>query len=277
MKRKLKKTLLDHPFFDYADRRGILLPGQEAARILSGAHPSFEEMVEAAKIRFAEENVSWDAFDDAIALRPKKNIALKQSRSTKTRLVRHRQIAAALVLLLLLAFLAFAPTGRATAANLIDIVMEIIGERTELINRSEAGYGNYAGWEDGETRMYDSFDAFCAETGCTPFVLQANWIESVELTCTFRDGFGYLLTSIYHASSGYGIQTEQIWGTADDLAIRNKYDPYDESIIRNDYTMYYMVNPRDGKFAGVAGLAGSILYISADAGIDLKDLLAAMQ
>ncbi len=277
MKRKIKKILLDHPFFDYADRRGILLPEQEAARILFEAHPSFEEMVEAAKIRFADEGVPWDAFNDAIALRPKKNIALKQSRNAKNRLARRSQMAAALVLLLLLAFLAFAPTGRAAAANLIDIVMEIIGERAELTNRSEAGYGNYAGWEDGETRVYDSFDAFCAETGCTPFVLQADWMESVELTCTFRDGAGYTLMSVYTTRSDYLIQINQIWGTADDLTVKNEDASYDKSIVRGNYTMYYAVDSADGKFAGTAILANSVLYISSDAGVDLEELIASMQ
>jgi len=268
--------MLDHPFFDYANKCGILLSKKESAHILSTAHPSFIEMIEAAKTRFADENVSWEEFDAVIAAR--KNMNYKQSQSAKSYPIRRKRLAAAaLSLMLLLAFFAFAPAGRAMAVNLFDIVIDIFGDRVKLINRQKEGCGNNANWDNGETREYGSFDAFREETGITPFVLQTDWIKSVEISCTFRVGSGYSLLSDYITNGGHTIQTNQMWGTTEDLVIKNEGGSFDQSIIRDDYTMYYAVDKTDGKFTGIALLDHSVLQISADAEIGMHDILAVLQ
>jgi hypothetical protein len=276
MKSTIKKTMLDHPFFDYASKRGILLSEEESAHILSTAHPSFMEMVETAKTRFADENVPWEAFDAAIAAQ--ENMTYKQSRSALSRPVRSiRLTAAALAFIFILAFFMFAPTGRTMAVNLFDIVIDIFGDQVKLINRSKEGFGNSAIWDNGETREYVSFDAFREETGFTPFVLQTDWIKSVEITCTFKDGSGYSLSSDYTTSSGHAVHTNQIWGTTEDLVIKNEGGSFDQSTIRDNYTMYYAVDKTDGKFAGIVLLNHSVLQISADAEIGMYDMLAVLQ
>ncbi|HWR18096.1 MAG TPA: hypothetical protein VN608_00600 [Clostridia bacterium] len=276
MKSNKVKTILDHPFFDFARKRGVLLSEEESAQIILEAHPSFAEMIESAKTRFSDENVSWEAFDEVLAARQKK--AFEQSENVRSFPVRLKRLAAAsLCLMLLLAFFVFVPRGRAAAVNLFDFVIDVIGDRAKLSNRSKEGNGNSAIWDNGETREYESFDAFHAETGFTPFILSTDWIKSVKITCTYRNGSGYTLLSSYTTSDGYNVQTNQIWGTSEDMILTNNGGSFDKSIVHDNYTMFYSIDKTDGKFAGILLMEHSVLHVTADPQVGISEMLAVIR
>lgn len=273
MKATIRKSLFDHPFFDYAKRRNALLPEAAAESILQDGYPSFDEMVGSAKIRFANENVSWEIFEKH------RNGYKKQRQNTSSGwLASRRRLAVAMLLLLLtLAFFTLVPAGRSLADSFFNMIMEIVGERIEFTYQGGKHADNsYENWEDGETRSYESIDAFVKETGSNPFSLKADWLRCKEVNATYSLSAGFTLQVLYETDTGGKVYVKQLWGEKNDLVAGTKGLTYKETTLAGGEKMYYAIDPLDGTFMGTAIIGNSIVYVGAERSVDGELLIEAL-
>lgn len=273
LKATLQKKLFDHPFFDYAKRRNALLSDTAAESILQAGYPSFEEMVGAAKIRFANENVSWEIFENY------RNEYKKQRQNTSSGwLASHKRFAVAMLLLLLtLAFFTLVPAGRSLADSFFNMIMELVGGRIEFTYEGEKGTANpYENWEDGETRNYESVDAFVKETGSNPFSLKANWLRCKEIKATYSLSAGFTLQVLYETDTGGKVYVTQLWGAENDLVAGTQVLTYKETTLTGGEKMYHAIDPVDGTFMGTAIIGNSVVYVGAENSVDAELLIEAL-
>lgn len=270
MKTNIQKKLFDHPFFDYAKRHGALLSEVSAEKMLKAGYPSFEEMVDAAKARFLRENVSWEIFEPYRGVRK-----IQRHSASPGWLASHKRLAVVMLLLLLtLAFFTLVPAGRSLADSFFNMIMEIVGERIEFTYQGGKHADNpYENWEDGETRSYESIDAFVKETGSNPFSLKADWLRCKEIKATYHLGAGFILEMLYETDESAKVYVSQLWGAENDLVAGNKGLSYQDTTLAGGEKMYYAIDPIDGSFMGTAIIDNSIVYVGAGYGVDIELLL----
>ncbi len=115
---------------------------------------------------------------------------------------------------------------------------------------------------------YDSFEAFMDSYGLVPVRLVATDFSCTKITLTKYAAAGMSLTSQY--SSQYGdIVITQKWLMNDNMNVGSNTDEWITTIILEDVELTYCFDKVDGIFDGFALLKDSILWISAQPGVNI--------
>lgn len=287
---KLEKLALDHPYFDC---KVHCMPPKEAELVFNSGFPSFEEMIEGAKIRFNLSIDAWHDFDVAIATR-----AARQKKGTQRRtgllnfILTHKRLSATLLIVILsISFFSFTSLGRALAKSFFDMISQVVGNRVVIQNQdsfyNDHGYYNLTAIQyDTSSDMttdadkpiyYSNVKMFVEETGIIPVTLGADWLLCQAIQGRFDEDLGVSLTIQYITSDGLLVNVTQLWGVDENISFQAEGADYEKAFIMGNKELYYTTDPVDGSFNGTALLENSILVIGAENGVDISLLLKALE
>lgn len=157
--------------------------------------------------------------------------------------------------------MAVMPEGRAFAAHIYQTVIQLFGNRAEIVvpspSNDEQSYGNA---EDRQELL--TINEFIVETGYYPYTLDAaNYdIQKIEYTSNRHAGDRLFILYSYNGGS---IGSTQIWNQPSNITSMADAD-FHQFISAGDNIIYYTVDEIDGSYYGMTTLGDSILIISAD-------------
>lgn len=277
--RKLTSYLREHPYL--LDDSFVMTTSAAQAVIDAAEHVlSFEEMIAGAKSRFPQYTAQqWAEFDRSIALGKKPRPQSKKRQRRRGQYRRHYWSAIAGLIVAIVIFLTLIPTGRSLAKAAFDYIFSVIGNQAEITQQSfntagDPGSNSQTSFDRAELSNMEEFES---KTGLTPFLLNADWLKIVRIEDDYDADFGYTLWTYYQDREGNSIRLSQEWFTGQKMYVQTSDDAFKSVKIRNNFVLYYGVDPEDGQFGGVVMLGDSFLFIGADREISLEDVFDALR
>ena len=189
-----------------------------------------------------------------------------------------RRIAIAVfAIILLVAFFAATPAGRAIAESVIHYIVTLFDDGSIAVNRSdsemtitvtdnEASF-NSDDWQETESSIVyvNSFDAFRKATGKNPAVLP---LPYSELYYEYDEMIDYLKLQAFYETTKGKIFAYQIWDVYDSITTTTTgFMTYD-----GDVSIYYSIE--DGAVVIMKLFEDSVWVVSADGSYTLNDLIS---
>ncbi len=279
--RKFKKLMEDKPYLmDGMFQRSKA----EAQRLALASELTIEQVILSARQRSDMPEQAWTRVDRALLQKD----GARHARSGRTDLWKRawnragvrRLAAAALALLLIVAFFALIPGGRTLArsaysyfANAFENRIQI-GPESQLPQQNrgaETGVISVAGDETGGDVVvrYGSLADFAADYGLTPVRFVSDRFVCAGITLTKYESSGISLSSQYISEEG-SIFIVQKWLVSDSMNAYGGGDGWQSAQILGDTELHYMIDPKDGVFDGFAVLGDSVVWITAEASVDMS-------
>jgi len=270
---RLEKIVLDP-----LDRKGEenTLSREEAREIYEAGFPTFEEMLEGAQKRFPLPQSAWEPFYQVLEERknPAKSCLYRWRNtglSVRSGVLRHKSLAVACVILLMLAsFFTLVPAGQALAREGLRWSVEWMGNVLEISRSGSVSYDGEGGRiyapevlypHDTVTMEFDTVSRLQRETGYTPVQVRADWLSLVRIKFQDIDREGITVLSFYETADGGKVYLTQKWDAPDMTLVENAI--FRKAEILGGVPVYYAVDTLDATFAGVAVVGDSILMIGA--------------
>ena len=269
----------------------FVLSRSEAAQMLDNekGYPTVAQIIERAKSKVDWPDERWAEIENmAIIANKRRRGQHGFSEFILPHLFpRHRVLAAVCSLVLLLGTIfAFVPEGRAFAAQVYEAIIKIFDNRAEVHTPdriyAEREYDNSIAedfalaldnesGQQQETQAFASLQEFEDATGLSAFALDAS-IYRCEAVDTFTVDGETQLNVVYSCEYG-DVYTTQIWNIITDIGAltNNTYQQYQSNTGR---IVNYYIDKMDGSLYAVTSINGSILIITADNTIPLKNFLA---
>lgn len=269
----------------------FVLSRSEAAQMLDNekGYPTVAQIIERAKSKVDWPDERWAEIENmAIIANKRRRGQHGFSEFILPHLFpRHRVLAAVCSLVLLLgAIFAFVPEGRAFAAQVYEAIIKIFDNRAgvhtpdriyaerEYDNSIAQDFASALDNESGqqqETQAFASLQEFEDATGLSAFALDTS-IYHCEAVDAFTIDGETQLNATYSCEYG-DVFTTQIWNIITDIGAltNNTYQQYQSNTGR---IVNYYIDKMDGSLYAVTSINGSILIITADNTIPLKNFLA---
>lgn len=198
---------------------------------------------------------------------------------------RRRVVAVAAAMILVVAFFTLIPTGRTLAKDAFDYIMNVFGNQIKFKPTDQTS-SNQITVVDTEKRSqgeinefgdviihYQNLDDFKEEYGLVPVKLVSEKFNCTQITLTIYEASGISLTSLYSSTEGDIVVTQK-WLISDSLSAHSNSDEWESTEILGNVKLSYAVDKVDGVFDGFAIVDDSILWISAESGVDIQRELA---
>ncbi len=262
---------------------------REAALLAARCGVSARALLMRAEAASALPAEAWSGFHRALEAAQYGGMRRKLHGLTRA-LARHRRLAfAALVLAIAVAFFTLVPAGRAIASGIFDYVIGLSGGQLKIWQAEQKRFYEEHGYvtagsspaelqaaagADAEEELesdpvyYESIAAFEETYALNAFSLESDRLELVEVYETNFPYTGKELRSTYRTAEGKALVVQQEWfgGTSQSYGTNSSFQ---QRQVLDGRTMYYAIDKVDGVFDGIVLLDDSILWIAAEAGVDL--------
>ena len=198
---------------------------------------------------------------------------------------RRRVVAVAAAMILVVAFFTLIPSGKTLAKDAFDYIMNVFGNHIKFKPTDQTS-SNPITVVDAEKRLrgevnqfgdviihYENLDDFKEEYGLVPVKLVSEKFNCTQTTLTIYEASGISLTSLYSSTEGDIVVTQK-WLISDSLSAHSNSDGWESTEILGNVKLSYALDKVDGAFDGFAIVDDSILWISAESGIDILRELA---
>lgn len=196
-----------------------------------------------------------------------------------------RVIAVAAAMILVVAFFTLIPSGRALAKGAFDYFMNVFGnhikfESTDQTSSNPITVANSEKKLEGEVNEfgdviihYENLDDFAEEYGLATIRLVSEKFDCTQVTLTIYEASGISLTSVYTSTEGSIVITQK-WLMSDNLSVHSNGDVWESIEILGNIKLLYAIDKVDRVFDGFATVDDSILWITAESGVDILRELA---
>ena len=120
---------------------------------------------------------------------------------------------------------------------------------------------------------YENLDDFAEEYGLATIRLVSEKFDCTQVTLTIYEASGISLTSVYTSTEGSIVITQK-WLMSDNLSVHSNSDAWESIEILGNVKLLYAIDKVDGVFDGFATVDDSILWITAESGVDILRELA---
>lgn len=199
--------------------------------------------------------------------------------------MRRRIVAVVATMILVVAFFTLIPRGRTLAKGAFDYFMNVFENNIkfeptgkssiypQLVDSTSISDSEVVN-EYGDVIVdYDNFEAFRDSYGLVPVRLVATDFSCTKITLTKYAAAGMSLRSQYSGQNGDIVITQK-WLMNDNVNAGSNTDEWITTIILEDVELTYCFDKIDGIFDGFALLNDSILWISAQPGVNILDALS---
>ena len=233
---------------------------------------------------------TWARVDMALKMKERKEqyrVTIKVrfdelSRGTKA----HRRIVAVVTaVILVVAFFTLIPSGRTLAKGAFDYFMNVFGNHIKFMSTDQTSSNSITVADDerksgGEVNefgdviiRYEKADDFFEEYGFVPIQLTSEKFDCSQITLTIYEASGISLTSVYTSTEGNIVITQK-WLMSDNLSVHSNSDAWESTEILGNVKLLYAIDKVDGMFDGFATVDDSILWITAESGVEILRELA---
>ena len=273
---KLKKIIIEHPYLISDDFHMSI---SEAKRIQEEeGFPSFEEMVENARKRSSFPDSAWEEVYTAIEKHKEKaNVELKQRKVFPNPFMRRWAIVG-LCILLLTGYLTLVPSGRALAASIAKVIVEVLDNGFRFTPTQTPVPGQIINEFEETVTEFSSFDEL-QEVVNRPLVQLNDDRFTIKETTLYESTFaGCFTNTIYYTSDGLEITLQQHWDIAGTPWFQTDGAHIWEEILWDNSTiMYCFIDTADNNmFTSTAVWEDNIITIYAEDGIPYQDILASL-
>lgn len=285
--RKLKRILNSKPYL----MDGLFVRSRDEAQQMALASTlTIEQVLQLMRMNFEISTGTWARVD--LALKAKQysdnycSTIKDQLDEARHRAKTHRRIVAvAAAVLLVIMFFTFIPRGRTLAKGAFDYFMNVFENHIkfeptgkssiypQLVDNISISDSEVVNEYGDVIVVYDSFEAFEDSYGLVPVRLIATDFSCTKITLTKYAEAGMSLTSQYSSQNGVIVITQK-WLMNDNMNVGSNTDEWITTIILEDVELTYCFDKVDGIFDGFALLSDSILWISAQPGVNILDELS---
>jgi hypothetical protein len=285
--RKLKRILHDKPYL----MDGLFVRSRDEAQQMALASTLTINQVLQSIRQDPEISAATWARDD-LALKAKQHRDSKQT-THKERThdwgsnirTRRRIVAVAAAMILVVAFFTLIPRGRALAKDVFDYFMNVFGNHIKFESTDQTS-SNPITVADNEKKLeeevnefgdviihYENLDDFAEEYGLATIRLVSEKFNCTQITLTIYEASGISLTSVYTSTEGSIVITQK-WLMSDNLSVHSNSDGWESIEILGNIKLLYAIDKVDGVFDGFTTVDDSILWITAESGVDILRELA---
>lgn len=274
--RKFKRILQNHP---YLLDSGFQMSVAQAERIQAKeGYPSFEEMVMRAKQKSSAPASAWAPVDAVIARNKKAGVPRLWNAisSHPTR----GWVIACLCAILLSCYLTLAPSGRALASYVVQIIMNVIDTGfsfTPAANKGALIRESDLEAVDTAEEMVD-FESARLEVGRPVLYLQNEMFVLDKFELYNSDLIGDHLLITYITASGQRVELQQRWSINVEnwLQIQENEKVWDEKL-PDGTVLHCFIDPVNSTFTATAVWRDSIFLIYADEGLSPQEILESIR
>lgn len=274
--KKAKNLILENP---YVLDHTVVISVDEIEKIIDSVPHilTFEELIAAAKRRFPQYGHKyWVEIDNSISFSKKRKHASQRSTGVKA----PRRLAFIGMLLMIVLFFAFVPVGRTMAMRMYGYIVDIFENTLDIKPIDPPKTSSSA--EEGEQVIsqrirYSNPEDFTQKTGYIPFVPNGDAFELVEIWGEYDPDLGQYVMSVYKDPQGFSIWISEEWFTGQSMGSGTDAEEYTLIPIRDGYILYSSISETDGYFGGTAAMQDSILFVGAEKGVDLNQLMNALR
>ena len=271
--KKLRKTIIEHPYLISDD---FHMSMRQAARIQEEeGYPSFEEMVACAMERASFTDSAWQEVYSVIEKNWQQVPAEPRQFHMPIKRLTVRWTLAALCIILITGYFTLVPSGKALAATIVNIIVEIFddGLRFKPTNAPEPVSENN-NFEESITEFSD-YDSVQAQIN-RPIVRFTGDKFKLNTLKLYEGGLaGSLLDASYYTQEGLHITLQQEWsiGGSPWFEIESDYI-WEEALWGNTTRLYCYIDTEDNnKFTATAVWEESIITIYAEQGVTYQEIV----
>lgn len=285
--RKIKRILYNKPYL----MDGLFVRSRNEARQMALASTlTIEQVFQPIRQNPDISEMTWVRVD--FALKAKQHRDRKQTThrerthdwSSNIR-TRRRIVAVAAAMILAVAFFTLIPSGRALAKDAFDYFMNVFGNHIKFESTDQTS-SNPITVADNEKKLegevnefgdvivhYENLDDFAEEYGLATVRLVSEKFDCTQVTLTIYEASGISLASVYMSTEGSIVITQK-WLMSDNLSVHSNSDVWESIEILGNVKLLYAIDKADGVFDGFATVDDSILWITAESGVDILRELA---
>lgn len=285
--RKLKRILSSKPYL----MDGLFVRSRFEAQQMALESPlTLEQVLQSIRQTSDISAATWARVDLALMAKERRDCE-QTTHKERTRdlncgiKTRRRIVAVVAAMILAVAFFTLIPIGRTMAKGAFDYFMNVFENHIkfeptgkssiypQLVDSTSISDSEVVN-EYGDVIVdYDNVEAFRDSYGLVPVRLVATDFSCTKITLTKYAAAGMSLTSQYSSQNGDIVITQK-WLMNDNVNVGSNTEEWIKTIILEDVELTYCFDKTDGIFDGFALLNDSILWISAQPGVNILDELS---
>lgn len=290
--RKFRKMLREHPDL-ISDE--FVRSASESRDFVKASTLTPELIVQRARLHLDLPDETWAHAEQTltkIRRRDKRHLWLSSfSKKASTAFQSHRRLAiASILILLVLAFFTFIPTGRALARSVFDYIVTVFDSKIDFSgyigspikiftpffqSKVENEKPAYNTDDLEEITSYSSIEEFSQEIGKKPIQLRLQDAQCLGLEVINYTVSGLSVRTVYSVTNGE-IVIIQKWLLGEDALLETNGEFNYSTKILDGVTFTYTIDEIDGVMDGIAILSNSVLWVAATSNVNAEEVLAAL-